>query len=161
MRKLNKIKQLGRTASHRNAMFLNMATSFIKHERIISTKAKIKVLQKFTERLITRAKKVNNSSKPEEKLHHKREIFKVVKDRDMALKLYDDIAQRYENRSGGYTRIFLLPNRKSDASKMAMIELVELREKQKLTKSSEKNQAKKEEQDKKAKKPKKEKIKKS
>jgi large subunit ribosomal protein L17 len=115
-----------------------MATSFIKRERIISTRAKIKSFQIIAEKLITKAKKISLAEKPEQKLHYKREIFRFIKDRDMAAKLYDDIAARYSNRHGGYTRIIHLPNRANDASKMSLIELVEYREPEKLIKSSEK-----------------------
>ncbi len=140
MRKLNKVKQLGRTHAHRKAMLQNMITSLLKHERIVSTKAKIKVLQVYSEKMITRAKKISQAPQPEAALHHKREILKKIKDRDIAAKLFDDIAVRYQQRNGGYTRIINLPARKSDSSKMAMIELTEYREPVKREKSSDKNQ---------------------
>ena len=143
MRKLNGVKQLGRTHSHRKAMLANMATSFFQHEKIVTTRPKIKVLQGYVEKLITRAKKVNSETSAEKMLHHKREIFRLIKDRDIAAKLYNDIAQRNSERAGGYTRIINLPRRVSDAAPMAMIELVEYREQEKKSKSSERNATKK------------------
>lgn len=129
MRKRNNVKQLGRTHAHRQAMLRNMATSLFEHERIVSTKVKIKTLQRLSEKLITRAKMIYKAQTDAEKLHHKREIFKVIKDRDIAAKLFDDIAQRNIERPGGYTRIVKMPRRQNDASEIAMIELVEFREK--------------------------------
>lgn len=143
MRKRNKVKQLGRTSSHRKAMMANMATSFFKHERIVSTRPKVKALQGYVEKLITRAKRVNKAEAVEAALHQKREIFRLIKDRDIAAKLYDDIAGRNAERNGGYTRIINLPRRTSDAAPMAMIELVEYQEHEKKSKSSDRNAAKK------------------
>ncbi len=143
MRKLNNVKQLGRTHSHRKAMFANMATSFFMHEKIVSTRPKLKVLQGYVERLISRAKKLNVETDAGKVLHHKREIMRFIKNRDIIVKLYGDIAQRNQERQGGYTRIINLPRRNSDAAPMAMIELIEFREPEKKSKSSERNAAKK------------------
>lgn len=139
MRKLNKVKKLNRKPSHRKAMINNMLTSFLKHERMVSTKARVKVVQQFAEKLITRAKKVDSAQNDMDKLHQKRMIFRTIKDRDIAAKLFDDIGVRNRERPGGYTRVINLPPRKGDASQMAMLELVEYREPQKKQKSSDKN----------------------
>jgi large subunit ribosomal protein L17 len=129
MRHKNKVRQLGRTHSHRKAMFNNMVTSLFEHERIITTKEKGKELKIISDKLITRAK--NNIDIPEteigKRLHNKREVLKVIKDRDVLKKLFEDIAQRYISRKGGYTRMYLLGRRAGDAAEMAIVELVEKR----------------------------------
>lgn len=129
MRHRKDVRQLGRTHSHRKAMFSNMVTSLFDEERIITTKQKGKELKKISERLITRAKR--NLALPADesgkRLHNKREVMRFVKDRDIVRKLFDDIAQRFEKRSGGYTRMYLLGRRPGDAAEMAIVELVERR----------------------------------
>jgi large subunit ribosomal protein L17 len=126
MRKRNSVKQLNRVTSHRNAMMKNMAISLFDHERIVTTRAKSKVLKSYAEKLITRARaNLDPAVKEETKLHNKREVLKHIADRDIASKLFDVIAPRYVNRNGGYTRIIHLPERKSDASQMSIIELVD------------------------------------
>lgn len=127
MRHRNSVKQLGRTHAHRKAMFGNMVTSFFKYERIVTTKEKGKELKRISEKLITRAKRniglpVKENSR---KLHNKREVMKVVKDEDVVKKLFDDIAHRFKDRKGGYTRIYLLGRRPGDAAEMSIVELVE------------------------------------
>ncbi|MBN2039502.1 MAG: 50S ribosomal protein L17 [Spirochaetes bacterium] len=127
MRHRNNVKQLGRTPSHRDAMFSNMLASFYLKESIVTTKQKAKELKKISEKLITRAIK-NTELKDTDsgkKLHNKRIVLKVVKDEDAVKKLFDEIAPRFSSRKGGYTRIFLLGRRPGDAAEMAMIELVE------------------------------------
>lgn len=127
MRHKNKVRQLGRTHSHRKAMFENMVTSLFEHERIVTTKQKGKELKKISEKLITRAK--HNIEIPEtegeKKLHNKREVLKVIKNRDIVAKLFDDIALRFKDRKGGYTRMYLLGVRQGDAAEMAIVELVD------------------------------------
>jgi len=130
MRHKNKVKQLGKTQSHRKAMFNNMVTSLFDHERIVTTKQKGKELKKISEKLITRAKNNLDYSEDQEekKLHNKREVLKVLKDRDIMKKLFEDIAPRFKERKGGYTRIYLLGQRQGDAAEMAIVELVERKE---------------------------------
>ncbi|HDP79821.1 MAG TPA: 50S ribosomal protein L17 [Spirochaetes bacterium] len=127
MRHKNGVKQLGRTHSHRKAMFSNMVTSLFKEERIITTKQKGKELKKISEKLITRAK--GNLALPEDaqdkRLHNKREVLKMVKNRDVMKKLFEDIALRFRERNGGYTRLYLIGRRPGDAAEMAIVELVE------------------------------------
>lgn len=112
-------RKLGRTSDHRKAMLSNMATSLFKsyNDRIMTTLAKAKELKRFVEPIITRAKI--------DSLHNKRLLMKKIKNRKVLLKLFENIAPRYANRPGGYTRIIHLANRKGDNSKMAYIELVE------------------------------------
>ncbi len=130
MRKRNKTKQLNRVSSHRKAMLRNMATSLFDHERIISSRAKAKVLRPYAEKLITRAKHtVAGDLNDAQVLHNKREILKHVQDRDIAVKLLEDIAPRFKERNGGYLRIIHLPERAKDSAQMSIIELVERKEK--------------------------------
>lgn len=128
MRHKNSVRQLGRTHEHRKAMFANMVTSLFDKERIITTKQKAKELKRISERLITRAKRNLAATGADEgsKLHNKRMVMRVVRDRDVVKKLFDDIALRFRERKGGYTRIYLLGKRREgDAAEMAIIELVE------------------------------------
>ncbi len=148
MRNRNSVKQLGKTHSHRNAMFANMVTSLFEHERIVTTKQKGKELKRISEKMITRAKK-NLEFGPEEetkKLHNKREIMKTIKNRDVISKLFDDIAARFKDRPGGYTRMYLIGRRPGDAAEMAIVELVDRKSKtdsKKSEKSSETKEKKK------------------
>ena len=127
MRKRNSVRQLGRTHAHRKAMFNNMVTSLILHEKIVTTKQKGKELKKIADRMITRAKRNIALSEEEvgKKLHNKREVMKTIKDRDVMKKLFEDVAVRNESRPGGYTRMYLLGRRAGDAAEMAVVELVE------------------------------------
>jgi large subunit ribosomal protein L17 len=130
MRKLNNVKQLGRTNTHRNAMLSNMVTSLFKHERIITTKQKAKVLKRVSEKMITRAKRnlALDDTQVNKRVHNKRIVMKSIKDRDVVAKLFDDIAVRSKERNGGYTRIYLLGKRPGDAAEKAIIELVDKKE---------------------------------
>ncbi len=111
-------RKLGRTASHRKAMLKNMACQLIKYEKIITTHAKAKELQRYVEPLIHRAKERN--------LHNLRLLLKKVPDKKIVDKLFDTIAPRYLERNGGYTRVIHLPiNRKGDDAKRSFIALVD------------------------------------
>lgn len=158
MRHRNNVKQLGRTPSHRNAMFSNMIASFYLNEKIITTKQKAKELKKISEKLITRARK--NIDLPEtetgKRLHNKRLVLKYIKDENAVSKLFNDIAPRFSGRNGGYTRIYLLGKRPGDAAEMAVIELVERKiVKEKDTGKDKDSKSKKEKKEKKDKKEKK------
>ena len=122
MRHLKKGRKLNRTASHRKALMSNMACSLIKHKHITTTLPKAKEVQKYVERLVTYAKKNN--------VHGRRLILKKVKGsykKDIANTLIHDIAPNYENRSGGYTRIIKLGNRKNDDAKVSILEFVDFK----------------------------------
>ncbi len=108
-------------------MFANMVTSLFEHERIVTTKQKGKELKRISEKMISRAKKnlVLGVDEEAKKLHNKREVMKVIKDRDIIKKLFDDIAGRFKDRPGGYTRMYLLGQRPGDSAEMAIVELVE------------------------------------
>ena len=117
MRHGDKVKKLSRNTSHRKALLRNLATSLFKYENITTTIQKAKALRPFAERIITKAKT--------DSLHHKRMVSDIIKDRAILSKLFSDIALRYKNRNGGYTRIFRLGYRATDGAEMAIIELVE------------------------------------
>ena len=116
MRHRKKGRNLSRSPSHRKALLRNMAMSLFQHERITTTTARAKELRPYAERLITLAKRGD--------LHARRMAARRITDRDVLGKLFDDIAPRYSERPGGYTRILKLGNRKGDAAEMALIELV-------------------------------------
>lgn len=116
MRHRNKGRQLSRTSTHKKALMRNMATSLFRHERIETTTAKAKELRPFAERLITLARRGD--------LHARRIAGRKIQDREVLGKLFDDIAPRYTERPGGYTRILKLGTRKGDAAEMSLIELV-------------------------------------
>ncbi len=137
MRKRNAVPQLNRTASHRKAMMRNMATSLFEHERIVTTRAKAKALRSYSEKLITRAKdNLSDGVTPHRVLHNKRTIMQTIRDRDIVKKLFEEIAPRYKERNGGYTRIIHLAARKSDSAQMSVIELVDRVEKVRRVRST-------------------------
>ena len=126
MNKRNAVKHLNRDKAHREAMIANMVTSLFWHERVKTTSAKAKVVRSFAEKLITRAKRnLQEGLTPEVILHNKREVMKIIKNREIVIKLFDDIAKRFEKREGGYTRVLRLVNRPSDNTEMVYLELVE------------------------------------
>ena len=111
-------------------MLRNMTMDLFRHERIITTRARGKVLKSYAEKLITRAKRnLNNDASPESRLHNKREVMRVISDRDIVVKLFEDLAGRYRERNGGYTRMIHLPERSSDSAQMSIVELVDRKEK--------------------------------
>ena len=110
-------RKLNRTASHRKAMFANMANALIKHEQIKTTLPKAKELRRVADRLITLGKKGG--------LHRRRQAFAQLRDDAMVAKLFDTLASRYEGRPGGYTRVLKAGFRYGDSAPMAIIELVD------------------------------------
>ena len=110
-------RKLGRTTSHRRAMFRNQLASFIEHERIRTTLHKAKELRPLAEKMITQGKR--------DTLHARRQVRRWVDDRSLIKKLFDEIAPRFAERPGGYTRIIKLGPRLGDAAEMAILELVE------------------------------------
>ena len=110
-------RQLGRNTKHRLALFRNLATSLMEHERIETTEAKAKELRGITDRLITLGK--------EGTLHARRGALRVLRTKQAVAKLFDDIAKRFSDRHGGYTRIIKTRRRPGDAAKLVAIELVE------------------------------------
>ncbi|MGH6979217.1 MAG: 50S ribosomal protein L17 [Brevundimonas sp.] len=110
-------RKLGRTVSHRQAMFANMAASLIKHEQITTTLPKAKELRPFVEKLVTLAKKGD--------LHARRQAISAVRDVPQVGKLFETLGPRYAERSGGYIRIMKAGFRHGDNAAMAVIEFVD------------------------------------
>ena len=110
-------RQLNRNSSHRKAMFQNMANSLFKHELIKTTLPKAKELRRVAEPLITLAK--------EDSVAKRRLAFNRMRDKEMVGKLFAELAPRYKDRPGGYTRILKCGFRSGDAAPMAYIELVD------------------------------------
>ncbi len=138
MNKRKSTPKLNRTHSHRKAMLSNMAVSLFEHERIVTTRAKGKALRSYAEPLITlaRGQSVENSKRSSVTLHERRQLLQHLRSQKITQKLIEDIAPRFVDRPGGYLRIIHLPDRKSDASEMSIVELLERREKVKRVSSS-------------------------
>ena len=108
--------RLGGSPAHERLMLANLATSLFEHGRITTTEAKARRLRPFAERLITKAKRGD--------LHNRREVMKVIRDKDIVHKLFAEIGPFFAQREGGYTRIVKAMPRKGDNAKMAVIALV-------------------------------------
>ncbi len=109
-------RKLGRTSTHREAMFRNMVTSLFEHERIVTTKEKAKEIRPIAEKMITLAKRGD--------LHARRQALSYIKSEDVVTKLFTEIQEQFADRNGGYTRIIQTGVRQGDAASMAIIELV-------------------------------------
>ncbi len=134
MRHRKRGRQLGRNTKHRLALFRNLATSLMEHERIETTEAKAKELRGITDRLITLGK--------EGTLHARRGALRVLRTKQAVSKLFDDIAKRFPDRHGGYTRIIKTRQRPGDGAPLVAIELVETAtESQVTTKNSEEQES--------------------
>lgn len=116
MKHLKKGRTLGRKAGPRKALIKNLAKSLILHEKIETTEAKAKELRPFIEKIITSARK--------EGIHSYRLVMRKIGDNLVVEKLVKEIAPKYKDRKGGYTRIIKTGQRAGDAAKMAIIELV-------------------------------------
>ena len=117
MRHQKKTVKLGRTAEHRKALLANQVCSLIEHQRIRTTLAKAKAARPLAEKMVTLGKKGS--------IHARRTAFAVLRQKDAVKKLFDEIAPRTADRSGGYTRIVRLGPRKSDAAPIAYLEWVD------------------------------------
>lgn len=117
MRHSNAGRRLGRTTSHREAMFRNMVTSLLNHEKITTTDAKAKEIRSVAEKMITLGKRGD--------LHAMRLAAAYIREKSVVTKLFTTIAPRYKERSGGYTRIIKLGIRQGDTAPISLIELVE------------------------------------
>ncbi|MGO1121176.1 50S ribosomal protein L17 [Rhodovibrionaceae bacterium A322] len=111
------LRKLNRTASHRKAMFANMAHALIKHEQITTTLPKAKELRRIADRLVTLGKRGD--------LHARRQAAAVLRDNEMVKKLFSELGERYKERPGGYTRVLKAGFRHGDMAPMAVIELVD------------------------------------
>jgi large subunit ribosomal protein L17 len=109
-------RKLGRTSSHRLAMFRNMVTSLLEHERIYTTEAKAKELRRWADWMITLGKRGD--------LHARRQALQVIREKSVVHKLFTDLAQRYQARSGGYTRTVKVGFRVGDGAPLSLIELI-------------------------------------
>ena len=113
-------KKLNRSSSHRKALFKNMAQAIIKHEQIITTLPKAKTMKPIIDKLITLGKKGS--------LHARRQAFSQLRDNNMVSKLFGDLATRYAERQGGYSRVLKAGYRYGDSAAMAVLELVDRNE---------------------------------
>ncbi len=109
-------KKLGRTSDQRKAILRGLVTDLLRNERITTTQTRAREAGRRAEKMITLAKRGD--------LHARRQVLAYVYDEDVVAKLFDDIAPRYEDRDGGYTRILKLGPRRGDAAEEVFLELV-------------------------------------
>jgi large subunit ribosomal protein L17 len=117
MKHLKGFRKLNRNAAHRKALYRNMVEALFSNERICTTVQKAKEIRKVAEKLITKSKNKT--------LHNIRNVGKTIKNKEILMKLFDDIAPRYMDRPGGYTRIIKAGRRAGDGAYMAYLELIE------------------------------------
>jgi large subunit ribosomal protein L17 len=110
-------RKLGRTSAHRKALFRNQLTALFTHERIVTTLAKAKELRPLAERMVTLAGTGTLASR--------RRVLTMVPDKEIVRRLFDEIAPRFTDRPGGYTRILKMGRRRGDGAEMAIIEFVD------------------------------------
>ena len=120
MRHMNQGRKLNRTSAHRKALFRNLVLSLVKHERIKTTDAKAKELRGFADRMVTLGKRGDLSAR--------RLAFNFMQSRDAVKKLFDEIAPRFKERNGGYTRVVKFGFRRGDAASLSIIEFVDVSE---------------------------------
>jgi large subunit ribosomal protein L17 len=128
--------KLGRTSAHRRALLKSQATALFRYERIRTTSAKAKEARRLAEKLITRAKV--------DSVHNRRIAARSIDDGRVLNKLFTDIAPRYTQRPGGYTRILKMGKRFGDASEMVILELLDRKERERKRKKKEAQEAAKE-----------------
>ena len=116
MRHGDKVKKLGRTAQHRQALMRNLVTSLFEHERIRTTLSKAKECRRHADRMVSFALKNNVASR--------REVGRFIQDKTVLKKLFDVIGPRFVGRHGGFTRVLQLGPREGDGAEMALLELV-------------------------------------
>jgi large subunit ribosomal protein L17 len=109
-------RKLGRPTDHRLAMFRNLATDLLQYEKLITTEAKAKEVRRFAERVITLGKRGD--------LHARRQALRLVYGKSVVSKVFDDLAERYADRPGGYSRVIKLGPRTGDGARMAQLELI-------------------------------------
>ncbi len=117
MRHHNSVRKFGRTSNQRRALLKSLALALINHGRIETTEAKAKELRPYVEKLVTKAKDNTVASK-------RLIVSRLMNRKEESKKLFDEIAPKYKDQKGGYTRIMKLPQRQGDAAKMALIEFV-------------------------------------
>jgi len=116
MRHQKRVRKLGRTPSHRRALLSNLAAALIHYKKIKTTVVKAKALRSYVERLITKARVGS--------LHARRIILKQLPKKDIVHELFAEVAPKYVEKPGGYTRIIKIGQRRTDAAEMALIELI-------------------------------------
>ena len=117
MRHARSGKKLGRDSAHRKALYSNLAGALITHGRIETTEAKAKAVRPYAEKLVTLGKRGD--------LHARRQAMAELRSNDVVHKLFADVAPRFSERDGGYTRVVKLGPRQGDAADMALLELVD------------------------------------
>ena len=117
MRHGKKVAKLGRGHSHRKAMVANMVTSLFDHEAIRTTSSRAKAVRRTAEHMITFAKRGD--------LHARRQVLRLIPDKRVVRKLFEELGPRYQSRNGGYTRILKLAERRGDAAPVCILELVD------------------------------------
>ncbi|MGH2543848.1 MAG: 50S ribosomal protein L17 [Ardenticatenaceae bacterium] len=124
MRHRVKGRRLGRDAAHRKALYRNLITSLLRHERITTTEAKAKAVKPQAEKLITLACRALEADRAQQ-VHARRQALRTLTDKDVMFKLFDELANDYADRPGGYTRIVRLGPRRGDGAEMVVLELVD------------------------------------
>jgi large subunit ribosomal protein L17 len=117
MRHLKAGRKLNRSGAHRKAMFRNLVTSLIEHEHVRTTDAKAKELRRVADRMVTLGKRGT--------LHARRQALAYIRSETVVKKLFDEVAGRFRERPGGYTRVVKLGHRHGDAAPMSIIELTD------------------------------------
>jgi large subunit ribosomal protein L17 len=141
MRHLKSGRKLGRTASHRKATLSNLAAAIIEHKSIITTTPKAKEARGVIERLITFAKRGDIAAR--------RHVLRTIRNKELVRELFDQIAPKYKDRPGGYTRVIKIGQRRGDNAHMAVFELVgyEGTKAEKIEKARQKREARAKEED--------------
>ena len=116
-------RKLGRATDHRKAMLRGMVTYLLENGKIETTVTRAKEVRSMAEKMITIAKGVSGTDAAAD-LHNKRQVFAYVTKESVAKKLFDEIAPRYAERNGGYTKVIKTGPRRGDAAEMAIIQLV-------------------------------------
>ena len=110
-------RKLGRTTAERKSLFRNQLASLVEHERIVTTLAKAKELRPIAERIVTKGRI--------DSVHSRRQVRRMLPNRQLVVKVFDDMGPRFADRPGGYLQIFKLGTRKGDAAEMAAIQFVD------------------------------------
>ena len=121
MRHRKMASNLGRSSAHRKAMYRNLVTSLLEHERVETTDAKAKQVRRLADRMITLGKRGD--------LHARRQALSVIRSKEVTAKVFSDLAERFRERPGGYTRVLKTRVRPGDAAALSIVELVEAMEK--------------------------------
>jgi large subunit ribosomal protein L17 len=109
-------RKLGRPSAHRNMMLRNLVTSLLKHGRIETTETRAKETKKIAEKMISLSKRGD--------LHARRQVLAYVTEKDVVKNLFEEVAPKYQDRDGGYTRMYKLGPRRGDAAPMVILELI-------------------------------------